>query len=1627
MFKRIISLAVSVSFIFQSAGFAQVAQLNLAGYLGQGSNSITLDRFRPAHLRYFSYEPKTDNFQILLDKADEKELSDSQVKVRADELMKYFRIGLSLPNEKFWVNLRPDAPEQIIDPELENTDVGRIMLEADLQLKRDTSSFTSPQTKEGKEYWDKLYKRAGELFGSENITIPTITRPWIVPGEIIVRESAHGAYIYKAALKVMLEEDYLRGMKDERRGTTIDYSFNDPRLKELNEYSTQLIRELIIPKLTKEVNRAKRYAPLRQVFYSLVLSRWFKARFSSHSSQLTVDSSPNNSYMKLIDSQNLSNLTSKQSWDKAVYFKEYQKSFKEGEYNLSEPVYTPTGQVIRRYMSGGMVFGKEIKIEQFSNIIGLSITPKGAYTAVVTGNGLTDHTAIAAASPLTLEEAKDAIKDIISGIKFDNWYSSGSLFSSYNKRIADSKDFEAIYNELEHFLQNEKNVKKDIKEELMRAQNSLKPGILGDELKKQGITAVRIEVNLEAYSRVHDAIGKYSDLSPSKYYYFTFIDGSTDKAEINILPIGNKINMASDGYMIIVKGLDEKDGGDVKISVFRNGEVKVEGISGRIRELHISNLKPFAVAIRKGLKISSASSLNEKEDTGVSLIGDEVNSLLLREDTKNKLTDLRAIINDLLESVYLERDKKSNAGDPAALSLISAKISGFYAVIDDIEKKDYYDPIDIVTVVKEIVATLSRYESNIDVYSSIKEMFNKKHDELMVIKNALEAKVKNDDRSVISQGHLSGSGEVPTLSKARPSVDIKVTGKTMADLYYGLARQGKPIGITPDVIMAQVKQLTRETRKIIDLNLIVPRFRRILTALLSKDLGEDNRKIIQTALDLLNAHQLSEDELEKVNEGWLSIEKHQQFVQRQEEEATRILENSGLMRRLPAEDNKYYTHARSYHQEHALLAPFFRAFLVLSGIVYKKDDPEQIKQGLELYKAIKDSGELESFRFIEKYAAGTGKVEGVFPATVIDQDIWDVQEVMKMIKTPSVGADRVYGLGKTAASERTGLRIFPRTVDVINARIQEEMEKGKSASVDIPLEVLGQLSPEQVKGLGGSSAEVFLSALGVMLAETKSFSPAAREVIVANVLAGYADQNEETLLSRELPMVTRGGFNGPTYEGIYILPLEETYLELSNYIAAEVAHFSELLSIADIKQPKELTDLSVLKEVLLSFRESSKGTNNEERMVRLDDQTGEIIFGWITNKTMGNKLPVIGEIAYDTGMFTYVANGAPIGLEWNAVDETRVYGALRPAYELSSREVISNGDWREMIKEQRIPQGRVFPNISKTAASPLEEKEINAKKAELKEIMKVAFEKSRNITQLDKDVWMLRLNVADDLAVIKRVCDDIIKWIDKSETEIDKKPLEDFSGSLKEVTTLKGRTEIDVKRPGGNGPLIVTLPDGTEIQGTHSAYFMQSWNIKVEPKTGIEARRPQVPDPSDSVEFYVKGKYVGTMHMSSYGYEIVAVIAYVLSSAQKAAAAGEITKPNSSPVINEDVFGGIDFRKMNMLVQPMGSFSGLDFSPARLSSSALESMDLDKDLEGIKQMASSSILPSPQRLKEYISACIFKGKIGEKADDFILSMLDVFQLQAEEGIESTAEEREAVVMADTRSYCLPQERLASVK
>ncbi len=336
---KFVAIILSCLLIFQQTGFAQgvALELNIAGRFGGSVDTFSPDKFRPLHLRSISYDGLKNNFKLLLDKGGTPNPKTQDIESTAKDLLNYFLVGIALPNDAFWVNLRPESPKDIIDPFLARTQVGKILLEADLQLKKDTADATNPQTPEGREYWNKLYQKAGELYGTQNVTIPALTRPWIVPDEIIIGESADSAYVYKATLKVMLEQDYLKANSA--------YSFKDEREKQLNEYSSQIIREDIIPKLTKEINSAKRYAPLRQVYYSLILAQWFKARNQNKNTQ----------YSRSINKKDLSNLCSRIPYSADTYFNAYKENFAKGEYNIKEPVSTPYGQVIRSYFSGGIV------------------------------------------------------------------------------------------------------------------------------------------------------------------------------------------------------------------------------------------------------------------------------------------------------------------------------------------------------------------------------------------------------------------------------------------------------------------------------------------------------------------------------------------------------------------------------------------------------------------------------------------------------------------------------------------------------------------------------------------------------------------------------------------------------------------------------------------------------------------------------------------------------------------------------------------------------------------------------------------------------------------------------------------------------------------------------------------------------------------------------------------------------------------------------------------------------------------------------------------------------------------------------------------------------------------------
>ncbi|MFA5275349.1 MAG: HEAT repeat domain-containing protein, partial [Candidatus Omnitrophota bacterium] len=368
IFKNI-ALALCFILIFEQTGFAQISgQLDISNKIGNIVNSFSLVYFRPPHLRYISYDKINQTFKVILNKEDSGKINSVELADSARTPLKFFYTGLAIPNESFWVNLRPDSPDRIIDDYLAETDVGKILLEADLELKKDLARAIYPSTPEGKEYWDKIYRKIEEIYGYDlgNASVSINTRIWITPGEVIVCEDENSAYIYKAALNVSTEAAYLSNKQGHRS--------EDNLTKIINDYSSELMQELILPKIFKEVNTGKRYASLRQVYYSLILAQWFKRKFYGAGGL----------YPYMIDKKSLTGLTSDKRWSKDTYFKEYQKSFREKEYDLQVQVFNLMGRSVRTYSSGGVDF---TGIFSGINSSQIKVISSGSFFPPLTGQG----------------------------------------------------------------------------------------------------------------------------------------------------------------------------------------------------------------------------------------------------------------------------------------------------------------------------------------------------------------------------------------------------------------------------------------------------------------------------------------------------------------------------------------------------------------------------------------------------------------------------------------------------------------------------------------------------------------------------------------------------------------------------------------------------------------------------------------------------------------------------------------------------------------------------------------------------------------------------------------------------------------------------------------------------------------------------------------------------------------------------------------------------------------------------------------------------------------------------------------------------------------------------------------
>ena len=77
------------------------------------------------------------------------------------------------------------------------------------------------------------------------------------------------AFVVDSHLKHVskLEEDYLALTKH-----------TPPTLKQPKRIliTSNIVKQIILPKLENEVNQGKNFANLRQIFYSLILAKWYK-------------------------------------------------------------------------------------------------------------------------------------------------------------------------------------------------------------------------------------------------------------------------------------------------------------------------------------------------------------------------------------------------------------------------------------------------------------------------------------------------------------------------------------------------------------------------------------------------------------------------------------------------------------------------------------------------------------------------------------------------------------------------------------------------------------------------------------------------------------------------------------------------------------------------------------------------------------------------------------------------------------------------------------------------------------------------------------------------------------------------------------------------------------------------------------------------------------------------------------------------------------------------------------------------------------------------------------------------------------------------------------------------------
>ena len=305
--------------------------------------------YNPAIVAGITIHPNEPfKFDFIIDIGDDQ-LQGEALKNESRKLINYFMAALTVPEDELWVNLSPYEKDRIIADGLSYTEMGIDMLAQDYLLKQLTASLVHPEEELGNKFWDRVYSKAREKYGTTEISINTFNKVWIVPDKAVVYVNGNSIFVAESHMQVMLEEDYLAlesNVGSNKHGLG-DMTKDD--IEVLSGVSYEIVKEILLPEIEKEVNQGKNFANLRQIFHSIILATWYKKNLKE---SLLGQAYINQNKIRGIDVEDLE--------IKQKIYNQYVEAFKKGVYNYIREDYDETTKqlVPRKYFSGGANFGK---------------------------------------------------------------------------------------------------------------------------------------------------------------------------------------------------------------------------------------------------------------------------------------------------------------------------------------------------------------------------------------------------------------------------------------------------------------------------------------------------------------------------------------------------------------------------------------------------------------------------------------------------------------------------------------------------------------------------------------------------------------------------------------------------------------------------------------------------------------------------------------------------------------------------------------------------------------------------------------------------------------------------------------------------------------------------------------------------------------------------------------------------------------------------------------------------------------------------------------------------------------------------------------------------------------------